>query len=198
MRHATMAFAAIALLASAAAAQTPDRQSAVGTELRDYGGFIGLDTRFGDMMDEFAVFMGGHAALLLKHRVYLGVGGAALVTDHSTASADQTLDMGYGGLLVGYVVPVPALVQVTAEVMIGAGGARLAEREDIGAEEEDEEWDALFVFEPALGAEIKLARIVRLGFGASYRFVGATDTPGIGDSDLRGLTGTATLRLGWF
>jgi hypothetical protein len=58
--------------------------------------------------------------------------------------------------------------------------------------------DALFLFEPSLSAEIRLARIVRLGLGVGYRYVGAIDTPGLNDADLRGITGMASLRLGWF
>jgi hypothetical protein len=188
----TVALMTLALGATSGAAQTPERESAVGPHLSGYGGFIGLDTRFGDMMDEFAVFMGGHAAVLLKHRVYLGVSGAGLVSDSRVSTASPAIDMGYGGVLVGYVIAMPSLVQFTAEAMLGAGGVKLA---DITT---DEEWDPLFVFEPAVGAEIKLARVVRIGLGAGYRFVGAVDTEGLRDGDLRGVIGTATIRLGWF
>lgn len=186
--------------ASEGSAQTPDRQSAFGLDPRDYGGFVGLNLHFGDMMDDFAAFMGGHAALLLKQRVYLGVGGIGLVTDESrVAAAGQTpgpaIRMGYGGLLVGYIVPTRSLVQFTAETLLAGGGVSLAADDDTG---DDEDWDGIFVFEPALGAELKLARVVRLGFGVGYRFVGGVDTTTLRDTDLRGVTGTATLRVGWF
>jgi len=191
---------ALALAASPGSAQSAEEESALGTQLSGYGGFIGMDMRFGDMMDEFAVFMGGHAALLLKHRVYLGLSGAAVVTDASRAFAPggalrPAIDMSYGGVLVGYIIPTPGLVQLTADVLIGGGGVKL--REHAGTTDDDD-WDALFVFEPALSAEIKLARIVRLGLGAGYRFVGAVDAAGLGDQDLRGFNGTVTFRVGWF
>jgi hypothetical protein len=58
--------------------------------------------------------------------------------------------------------------------------------------------DAFFVFEPSVGVELRVAPVVRLGLGAGYRFVGDSDLPGVEDSDLRGFTGTASIRIGWF
>lgn len=202
MRFRIVASVLVALsLPSIGAAQQPEEQSAVSLDASDYGGFASMDMRFGDMADDFAVFMGGTLALLLKHRVYLGVRGAGLVTEEtvhgsSEAVIDPTIQMGYGGVVVGYVIPTPSLVQFTAETLLAAGGVDLDEDADIDGDDED--WEAVFVFEPVLSAELKLARIVRLGFGVGYRFVGGVDTPGLEDRDLRGAVGTATLRVGWF
>ena len=184
------------LAVTTSAAQNPERESALGTRLRDYGGFVGLDMRFGDLHDDFAVFTGGHAALLLKHRIYLGVGGAGLTTDSriGDGAASEDLHMGYGGFLVGYVVPLPGLVQLTADVLIGAGGARVGAPLGTGEELDD----AFLAFEPTLGVELKLARVIRIGFGAGYRFVGGLDSAGLRDNDLRDLTVAARLRVGWF
>jgi hypothetical protein len=172
----------------AANAQEPDRQKhAIGTRLRDFGGFVELDMKFGDMMGEFAAFAGGRAAVLLKRRVYLGVGGAGLATDNALVGG-QPLRMGYGGILIGYVIPTRSLVQITTDVLVGAGGIHPEGGQD----------DGIFVFEPSVGLELILARFARLGLGTSYRFVGDADLAGLEDSDLRGLTGTVAVRLGWF
>jgi hypothetical protein len=185
----TMAFAATLN------AQEPERQeTAVGTRLRDFGGFVELDTRFGDMMGEFAAFAGARGAVRLKQRVYLGLGGAGLATDNAgipgpIPGSIQPLRMGYGGILVGYVVPTRSLVDVTADVLVGAGGVSIK-----GTDSED----AIFVFEPTVGVDLRLARVARLGIGAGYRFVGDVDLAGIEDSDLRGFTGTVAIRVGWF
>ena len=53
----TVTVAAVLLMSSAAGAQTPERDAAIGADYRDYGALVGLDTRFGDVRDEFAVFM---------------------------------------------------------------------------------------------------------------------------------------------
>jgi hypothetical protein len=181
----TVSVAAVLLLSSAAGAQTPERDAAIGADYRDYGALVGLDTRFGDVRDEFAVFMGAHAAVLLKHRVYLGIAGAGMV------NGPPEIEMGYGGALVGYVVPTPGLVQVTVDALLGGGQVKLAD-------EINDERDEIFVFEPSVGVELKLARILRLGFGASYRFLGGLDSELFHDGDFRTINGTATIRVGWF
>src|SRR5215207_3822477 len=101
--------------------------SAVSGQVSDYGIFAGLDLRFGDVMGDFGAFVGGHAAILLKHQVYLGVGGAGLATENALfaptpQATPEPIKMGYGGLLVGYLVPTPSLVDFAVEVLLGAGG----------------------------------------------------------------------------
>jgi hypothetical protein len=185
---------ALLVISSPAMAQDPQPESAIGTRLRDFGGYLELNMRFGDLMDEFAAFAGGRAAVLLKRRVYLGLGGAGLATDNARIAGPipgttSALRMGYGGILIGYVIPTRSLVQITTDVLVGAGG--------ISLEDQDQD-DAIFIFEPSLGVELMLSRVARLGLGAGYRFVGDTDLAGIDDSDLRGLTGTVSVRVGWF
>jgi hypothetical protein len=97
--------------------------------------------------------------------------------------------MGYGGMIVGYVVPTPSLLDLTADVLVGGGGVSLSGVDGT---------DAIFVFEPSVGAELRLSRVARVELGAGYRFVGDTELPGIDDSDLRGFTGRVALRIGWF
>jgi len=150
--------------------------------------------RFGDMMGEFAAFAGARGAVRLKQRVYLGLGGAGLATDNAEVAgpapgSTQPLRMGYGGILIGYVVPTGSLVDVTADVLVGAGQVRL---------KETDEDDGLFVFEPSVGVELRLAPVARLGLGVGYRFVGDVELAGVEDADLRGVNGTVSIRVGWF
>lgn len=174
--------------------QPGGREGAIGTRLHDFGGFVGLDARFGDMMGEFAGFAGARAAVLLKQRVYLGLAGAGLATDNAEVvgpvpGSTRPLRMGYGGILVGYVVPTSSLVDVTADLLVGAGGIHPKGMDDD---------DAIFVFEPSVGLQLKLASVARLGLGAGYRFVGDVDVANVEDSDLRGFTGTLAILVGWF
>jgi hypothetical protein len=198
MRHRVVALV-LALTPVVAARAQP---SAAGRELRDYGGFVGLDLRFGDVRGEFGAFVGGHAALLLKNRVTVGVRGAGLATENALAGragdgAREPLSMGYGGITLGYVVPSRSLVQLTADVLVGAGGVDVS-RAAGATGGRDEEGDAVFLFEPSVGVEVKLAPFVRVGVGASYRFVGDVDVPGVRDADLRGVAGAVTVRVGKF
>jgi hypothetical protein len=176
-----------------AAQQADHPETAISGRAADYGGYVELDNRFGDMMGEFAAFAGARAALRLKQNVYLGLGGLGLATDNrvpgATPGTTHRLQMGYGGFLIGYAVPTKGLVDFTADALIGAGGVSLD-----GLDRSDE----FFAFEPSLGVELRLARVVRLGLGGGYRFVGGVDLPGVRDADLRGFTGTASIKVGWF
>lgn len=189
VRWMVSALAAMLTVAPLGGQSGPGSQSATGSGPRDFGGFGGLTLRFGDMRDEFAAFPGAEFAVLLRQRIYLGIAGAGLATDHEIGTGK--LDMGYGGALVGYVITTRSLLEVTAQTVVGAGGLRLRPSAD-------EDWDAVFVFEPSAGVELKLAPVARLGLGLGYRFVGGSDSPAAPDEELRGVTGTLTLRLGWF
>jgi hypothetical protein len=149
------------------------------------------------MADEFAAFAGLEAALLLKGRVYVGVRGAGLATDNarvpaSGSSAGRTLAMGYGGVLFGYVIRTHSLADLSIDALVGGGG--------IGTTETDsnEDWDAIFVFEPSATVDLKLAPVLRIGVGLAYRFVGDADVVGFRDSAFRGLTGLVRIRAGRF
>jgi hypothetical protein len=185
----------VTVMPSVTAAQQADRpETAISGRSGDYGGYVELDNRFGDMMGEFAAFAGARVALRMKRNVYLGLGGLGLATDNArvpgaTPGTTHGLQIGYGGFLIGYAVPTNGLVDFTVDALIGAGGAGL---DDLDRSDE------FFAFEPSLGLELRLARVVRLGLGAGYRFVGGVDLPGVRDADLRGFTGTASIKVGWF
>ena len=70
----------------------------------------------------------------------------------------------------------------------------------VGARDSNQEgdWDPVFVFEPSVTVDLKLARVARIGIGAGYRFVGDVDQPGLRDADLQGFTGLVRMGLGWF
>jgi hypothetical protein len=196
MRHAVLTMAAIltsALFSIPSLAQT----SALGTRVSDYGGFVGLDLRFGDIASKFAAFAGAEAAVLLKRRVYLGIRGGGLATDNSRipsggSAPDETLAMGYGGFLVGYMFPTRSLAEFSLDVLVGGGGVGAA------AAGEERDWDGVFVFEPSATLDLKLAPVVRVGIGAGYRFIGDLDVPGLRDTQIRGFTGLIRMRVGKF
>lgn len=202
MRHSVIVTAGtlvLSLLAEPIAAQSEGeaRRGAIGSRVSDYGGFVALDVRFGDMMDEFAAFAGGEAAVLLKRRMYLGIRGSGLATENmmipgTVTPETEVMGMGYGGLLVGYLLVTQTLADLSLDATLGAGGVGVRDSDD------DDDWDGVFVFEPSVTVELKLAPVARIGIGGSYRFVGDVDVPGLRDADLRGFVGLVRLRLGWF
>lgn len=162
-----------------------------------HGGFGAMHLRAGEVMGERSLFMGGEVAWVPNHRLMLGVGVAALVSDNvrvdSAPGAEvgsAPLRMGYAGVLVGYRITPEALIHPTTSLLIGAGGLSA----DLGGAEDD----AFFVAEPAVGLELNVAPFLRLGVGASYRWVAGVDLGELRDRDVSGLTGEFSLRLGRF
>jgi len=159
-------------------------------------GFVGMDMRFGEMSDEFAMFVGAEMALLMNRGVYLGIRGAGLATDNAhvpTAASPvpDTLRMGYGGFVIGHIVPVSRTLAISVDALVGAGSVG-TDRTGAGDD------DAVFVFEPSATVDLKLAPPARVGSGASYRFVGDVSVPGVRDANLRGFSGVLRVRLGRF
>jgi hypothetical protein len=165
-----------------------------------HGGFGAVHLRAGEVVDERSLFMGGEAAWVANQRLILGVGAWALVSKNarivaSSGGVDEgaPLRMGYAGVLVGYRIAPTAIVHPTASMLIGAGGTSIADSQTAGDDD-----DAFFVAEPALGVELNVASFLRLGVGASYRWVAGVELGGLRDEDLSGLTCEFSLRLGRF
>jgi len=178
---------------------TGGRAQTVLTGGVSHGGFGAVHLRAGKVGNERSLFMGGEAAWVANQRLILGVGVWALVSGNariapSSGAEDESapLRMGYAGALVGYRIAPAAIVHPTASMLIGAGGISAASQ---AAGYDD---DAFFVAEPALGVELNVASFVRLGVGASYRWVAGVEPAGLRDEDLSGLTGELSLRLGRF
>jgi hypothetical protein len=165
-----------------------------------HGGFGAAHLRVGEVVGERSVFMGGEAAWVPNHRLILGVGLWALVSEAARVSTvpeavaeGLPLRMGYAGVLVGYRIAPTAVVHPTARMLIGAGGLSTGDSGGVGDED-----DAFLVAEPGFGVELNVAPFLRLGVGASYRWVAGVDLGGLRDRDLSGLTGEFSLLLGRF
>lgn len=165
-----------------------------------HGGFAAVHLRAGEVKNERSLFVGGEAAWLANHRLTLGVGVWALVSENArvvaaSGAADQSapVRMGYAGMLVGYRIAPASILHPTASMLIGAGGISTDDAQVAGDED-----DAFFVAEPALGLEMNVASFLRLGVGASYRWAAGVAMGGLRDRDVSGLTGEVAVRLGRF
>ena len=104
--------------------------------------------------------------------------------------------MGYGGLELEYVHRPLEVAHVSLQVLVGAGGAAW-DRSNWG-HGWDEDIDAFFITEPALNILLNVTKHFRIGFGASYRFVGDVELPRLDNEDIAGPSGNVTIKLGGF
>jgi len=105
------------------------------------------------------------------------------------------MTMGYGGLIVGCSMDPDRLVHITLDALMGGGSIRL-DKEN-GSEVEGVS-DTFFVIEPGATLDLNLTDFARLGVGISYRFVGGLESNLSTDSNVSGLNGPFTVKLGAF
>lgn len=184
-----------------------------------YGGIGGAYTRF---MGRDSGLMSLEAALLLDHRLSLGVAAYGFTrTPRGPAAADgtkQEFGAGYLGFAARYSVLGSLPVYPTFGLVLGAGainlhhdhgwndesdwddGFRALDHDD---HDDHDEWDRglfdpfLFV-QPELALNANATRWLRFGATLGYRFTSGVGRFGLENSDLNGIVAGANIQLGWF
>ncbi len=181
---------ALALTASPAVAQ----ENALMKGDFHSGGFGGAALKFSEMVDEFAVFVGGRGGWIANHTFVIGGGVYVLVSDLDLRDFPQLNDHGiefvYGGLEVEYIGLSSAVAHYSVYTLVGIGRWRFTpDRND---------FDDVFVVEPAINVELNVARPFRIELGVGYRFVSRVTTPGLENGDLSAFSGALTFKFGSF
>jgi hypothetical protein len=160
----------LVVVSSPAGAETPEQSPEPEAEVliprtARHGGWGGPVVQISTVRDRAAVFVGGRGGWLLDGRLTIGGGGFGLTNRIPAPAAVQgpgeeiDLKMGYGGGWLEYTLSPLRLVHVSVGTLIGGGGVSLAWRHggSYGSRS-----DAFFVAEPAVMAELNLAKSVRL------------------------------------
>lgn len=153
--------------------------------------------RASDVAGAQRIFLGGWAGLWFGERVVLGGGGLALTRQveirGSESGSGFDLGMGYGGLYLGYRLPLSSRLRVRPGLLLGAGHAELRDRlidRELGA-------DNFFVAEPELTVVLPLLSSLNVGASVGYRWAGGLDgLPRVGIDDVRALTWSLSVGLG--
>ncbi len=157
-----------------------------------------------------SILVGGQGGWIIDDRFVLGIGGCGLVTRHEKENLDIEpkvdtlyLQMGYGGLFLEYYLFPQNIFQIAFGILIGAGGYALTENlGDKNDKDEDYEnadhSEAFFLAEPQINLYVNITRFLRIGIGATYRFVYGINNYGYSDSDFRNFSGQIVLAFGWF
>lgn len=173
------------------------------------GGYGGLSVQGTSIHRTGGLLIGGEGALLLDHRLALGLAGYGLTSEvrgpNFLDGEESILGFGYGGAILRYHL-VSERIPVTASLgtLVGAGGLTLIKRavsDDFEYEydyEEDTAASAFFVAEPSVQVNLHLTKWMRFGVSGGYRFVRGPSLRGISDSDLEGVTAGGHAQFGWF
>ncbi len=177
----------------------------VGRPLRS-GGYGGPELRVSRLAGRTALLVGGRGGWVVNRHFVLGIGGfGSATTDVRTgwrfpSGREARLRLGYGGVDLGWVTRPARLVHLSANVLVGAGGASYGDgrARDAGPDLAERPSDAFAVVEPGLAAELNVTPHLRVAAGASYRQVSGVRLPSLRAADLSGAAGTVILKFGRF
>jgi hypothetical protein len=107
------------------------------------------------------------------------------------------LELGYGGVDLGWVSRPGRLVHLAVGALVGGGAVSYNDPAHL-----DDGWtgprDAFFVAEPTAEIELNVTRSVRVAAGGSYRFVTGARLAGVRNADLRAPSGVLAVKFGRF
>ncbi len=164
------------------------------------GAYGGPEVKFGSINGEWEVLVGGRGGWIINHQFVLGGAGYGMATKGETNPGsvfpylNDEFEIGYGGLLLGYISRSNRLVHVTADVLIGGGGLSPADETLQGSFDSD----AFFIVEPGVNFELNISRKIRFGFGASYRITSGIEYFDLDDEDIGGTAINLILKFGKF
>jgi hypothetical protein len=169
-----------------------------------HGGFGGPELKLTTMTGDAAILMGGQGGWIINHGFVIGGAGYGLTTTHdapatlSRPNTRSSLQFGYGGLRLSYIVRPHDVVHFTMGLLVGAGGYSILSRNDAADSHMMHDGRAFFVTEPQGEIETNVLRYLRVGFGFSYRFIGTRSVPGLDASDLSGPAASILVKAGVF
>ncbi|MBA9076918.1 MULTISPECIES: hypothetical protein [Rufibacter] len=158
--------------------------------------------------DRSGFMVGGKVAWVLNQKFGLGLAGYGLTTRNNIGEVLQYannvfLQVGYGGALLEYTPNPSRLLHFSFPLIIGVGGAAytnspLGNNTSNRYSYEVYQTDTFFVMEPGVQAELNMARFMRLGLAASYRFAQGVDLSRSSDRDMSAPTVSLTFKFGKF
>jgi hypothetical protein len=232
IRHAIAAsafalFGAIPAHAQGVSPQPPDRaggstEAAPHDELAtetvfgskvSHGGYGAPEGKLTAIMGDPALLAGVQGGWIVNHQFVLGIAGYGLASLHDAPDAmrvdgqPSTLQMGYGGVRLGYLLRPQSLVHVGFGLLIGGGGLVAVSQvpyTTIGSDGQvDSSYrrahaESFFAIEPDVEVEMNLASFMRLAVSGSYRYTAAVDNPGLTNASLSAPAAGMALRFGGF
>lgn len=171
----------------------------------DVGGYAGVDVAYSRMFGKDGALVGLQGALLLDHRLSLGLAGYGWTNTREAppdaSGAPQRFETGYGGATIRYSLYGSQLpVYVTVGALIGGGAVVLSDADDeerFDFDASDDE-DVFAVFQPDVTLHANLTPWLRLGVTAGYRFTRGVDRHGHQESDVDGFLVGGQVQVGRF
>lgn len=151
-----------------------------------WGGSKHQITQFGDN-NKYSYVRGGFFGFEFGKALLIGWGHYDLKDEHKWDNIEnQDFDMRWNPLMLAYGFKNYKAIHPQIGVDLGRGRVELGEQRD-----------RIFVVQPTAGVEINVFRWLHLGLDGGYRFVTDSSIPSLGDQDLSGWFGQASLKFGF-
>ncbi len=151
-------------------------------------GFGGPSVQVTQFDGEWTSETGGFGACFLTKNLYLGGGGFGLFIEKGS----YKYSMGYGGIMLGYVIAPQNKIHLNSYLLGGWGGI---------TERSADQWefsDDFFIIKPSVELEFNVTNWMRIAAGGGYKLVLGANIPSVDNSDLSSLYGSISLRFGVF
>lgn len=161
-------------------------------------GYIGPLTNITTIDGETAYMSGINAAGIFNDHLIVGFYRVDLennIFSNNNNYAGSTLNFDHKGLWLGYIFMPKRIIHFNTNVQLGKGNLEIYD--DILDSWIDD--DLVFVVAPSIEAEFNIAKFLRVGIGANYRFAFDVDKfDNYSDSDFSDFGAFVSLKFGWF
>jgi len=185
------------VLLAALAAAAPSGVAAQELPLDPVRAVVGAGTKLTWVAEQGSWLIGGKAGLVFQERLVLSAAGYALATSvevgGTSSGTSFRLDMGYGGVLVEYLLRRDEVLDLTLASLVGAGyGEVYSPVQQIQITS-----DNFMVLEPEVFLRYRVLPWARLYASGGYRLTWGVSLPGVAPGDLEGLAIGLGIQVGF-
>lgn len=166
-----------------------------------FSGYGGPFMSFTQINGEFAHMMGGGGGLIVSKSFTFGGFGIGSTTNHfidyanphsSIVYPDMDIEIGYGGLYVGYVFAANKPIHPAIYLQSGWGEVSLYDGDSRTIS------DNIFSLNPSLQLEMNMTKFFRIGLGVNYQYVRGVSLNGLSNEDFSSPGAFLSFKFGWF
>jgi hypothetical protein len=197
----------VAVQAKPAYYNDPDGIQTLTGPGRTVGFYFGFHSEYSQIAGYDAFGAGGTFAIIANHGLAIGFSGKGFFSEPYEVSAvthtSHSYAGGYGGILIEPILFPKFPVHISFPILLGGGGIARSVFYNYYYPYEYttvyvENAEAFMIAEPGIEVEFNVARWMRLGLGASYRFTTTFEPSSFDSNPLNGFTGGFSLKFGKF